>query len=52
MYVSKEFTSALVGKLIIKLAPTGMIPTKSDSPYVPITPKEVVRDIYKARVFL
>lgn len=48
MYVFKEYTCELVGKLIIKFAPTGMIPTKNDTPYVPITPKEIVRDTYKA----
>jgi 3-keto-5-aminohexanoate cleavage enzyme len=35
-------------KLIIQLAPTGMVPTKKDTPYVPITPREIARDIYKA----
>lgn len=46
MYVSKEFTYELADKLIIKLAPTGMIPTKDDTPYVPVTPDEIVRDVY------
>lgn len=44
MYVKGE----LANKLIIKLASTGMIPMKSDTPYVPITPKEIARDTYKA----
>lgn len=44
MYVNGE----VAGKLIIKLAPTGMIPTKNDTPYVPITPKEIADDTYKA----
>jgi len=44
MYVGGE----PAGKMIIKLAPTGMIPTKNDTPYVPITPKEIARDTYKA----
>jgi 3-keto-5-aminohexanoate cleavage enzyme len=48
MYVSKGFTYELADKLIIKLAPTGMIPTKNDTPYVPVTPNEIVRDVYKA----
>jgi len=48
LYVSREYGSDLVGKLIIKLAPTGMIPTKRETPYVPITPEEIVRDTYKA----
>lgn len=32
-------------KLIINLAPTGMIPTKSQTPYVPTDPDEIVRDV-------
>lgn len=35
-------------KLIIKLAPTGMIPLKEDTPHVPITPEEIASDTYKA----
>lgn len=35
-------------KLIIKLAPTGMIPTKAMTPYVPITPDEIAEDTTKA----
>jgi 3-keto-5-aminohexanoate cleavage enzyme len=37
-----------VDKLIIKLAPTGMIPMKGDTPYVPLTPQEIAEDTYKA----
>jgi len=48
VYVSKEYTHELADKLIIKLAPTGMIPTKNDTPYVPTTPNEIIRDTYKA----
>lgn len=32
-------------KLILNLAPTGMIPTKKITPHVPITPEEVVQDV-------
>lgn len=32
-------------KLIINLAPTGMIPTKEMTPFVPITPQEIVNDV-------
>jgi len=32
-------------KLIINLAPTGMIPTKEMTPYVPVRPEEIVRDV-------
>lgn len=35
-------------KLIIKLAPTGMIPTKDQTMHVPITPEEIAVDTYKA----
>lgn len=35
-------------KLIIKLAPTGMIPTKDQTMHVPITPEEIAEDTYKA----
>jgi len=35
-------------KLIIKLAPTGMIPTKDQTKHIPITPKEIAEDAYKA----
>lgn len=44
MYVNGK----LADKLIIKLAPTGMIPMKSDTAHVPITPKEIAEDTYKA----
>lgn len=35
-------------KLVIQLAPTGMVPTKDDTPYVPITPDEIAEDTYRA----
>lgn len=35
-------------KLIIKLAPTGMIPTKDQTIHVPITAEEIAEDTYKA----
>ena len=34
-------------KLIINLAPTGIVPTKEMNPYVPLSPKEVIADIEK-----
>lgn len=34
-------------KLIINLAPTGMIPTKEMTPHVSITPKEIIKDVKK-----
>lgn len=35
-------------KLIINFTPTGMIPTKSQTPHVPITENEIVEDVLKA----
>ena len=35
-------------KLIIQLAPTGMLPRKADTPHVPVTQEEIVEDTYKA----
>jgi uncharacterized protein (DUF849 family) len=36
------------GKLIIQLAPTGMVPCKSDTPYIPLTPEEIAEDTRRA----
>ena len=33
-------------KLIITVAPTGSLPTKKDTPHVPVTPQEVIQDTY------
>lgn len=33
-------------KLIITVAPTGSLPTKAQTPYVPVTPAEVIQDAY------
>jgi 3-keto-5-aminohexanoate cleavage enzyme len=35
-------------KLIINFTPTGMIPTKQMTPYVPVTPQEIVEDVRQA----
>ena len=48
MYVIKDCDCERVGKLIITLAPTGMIPTKKQTPHVPITPEEIAKDTYEA----
>ena len=48
MYISKDCDYEQVGKLIITLAPTGMIPTKEDTPFVPVTPEEIANDTYQA----
>jgi len=33
-------------KLIITVAPTGNVPTRKTSPYLPVTPEEIAEDIY------
>ncbi len=48
MYVFRDCECEQVGKLIITLAPTGMIPTKKETPHVPITPEEIAEDTYQA----
>lgn len=35
-------------KLVVNFAPTGMIPTKEMTPFVPITVQEIVEDIHQA----
>ena len=44
MYVRGE----RAGKIIIQIAPTGVIPTKQMTPYVPITPDEIAEDTFAA----
>jgi uncharacterized protein (DUF849 family) len=39
----------LSDELIINLAPTGMIPTRADTPHVPLTPEEVAADVRRCR---
>lgn len=34
-------------KLIVNLAPTGMIPTKKESPHVPVAPDEIIEDVLR-----
>jgi 3-keto-5-aminohexanoate cleavage enzyme len=48
MYVYKDFEWLPAGKLIITIAPTGMIPTKAMTPHVPITPSEIAEDVNEA----
>ncbi len=48
MYILKDYACEPVGKLIITLAPTGMIPTKEQTPYVPLTPEEIAADTCEA----
>ena len=48
MYTFKDYECEQVGKLIITLAPTGMIPSKNETPHVPITPEEIASDTYEA----
>ena len=35
----------MTDELIINLAPTGMVPTRADSPHVPLTPEAVAADV-------
>ena len=48
MYTLEDYDCKSVGKLIITLAPTGMIPTKESTTYVPITPEDIAKDTYEA----
>jgi len=34
--------------VIINFTPTGMIPTKEMTPYVPVTPQEIIEDVHEA----
>lgn len=36
----------LSNKVILTVAPTGAWPTKKDTPYIPLQPKEIAKDIY------
>jgi 3-keto-5-aminohexanoate cleavage enzyme len=48
MYLPGDYDYKIADKLIITLAPTGMIPTKNETPYVPLTPEEIVNDTCEA----
>ena len=39
----------MTDELIVNLAPTGMVPTRADSPHVPLTPAEVADDVRRCR---
>ena len=45
---SMPSTTAREQPLIVNLAPTGMVPTRSMSPHVPLQPDEVVADVLRA----
>jgi len=38
----------MMDKIIINFTPTGMIPKKMDTPYVPITSEEIIQDVKTA----
>jgi len=38
-------------KYIINFTPTGMIPTKNMTPYVPVSPDEIIREVLEARKY-
>ena len=46
----KTYSPSETGKmdLIINFTPTGMIPTKSMTPHVPVTVKEIIEDVHQA----
>lgn len=48
MYVLSDYSFKVAEKLIITLAPTGMIPTKEDTQYVPLTAEEIIKDTCEA----
>ena len=48
MYTLEDYDCKSVGKLIITLAPTGMIPTKEMTPHVPTSPEEIIEDVRRA----
>ena len=48
MYIFRDFDCEPCGKLIIELAPTGMIPTKSQTSQVPINSEEIIKDTHEA----
>lgn len=39
----------MADELIINIAPTGMVPTRADSPHVPLTPEAVAADVRRCR---
>ncbi len=39
----------MTDELIINVAPTGMVPTRADTPHVPLTPDEVAADVRRCR---
>lgn len=36
------------GNIIINFCPTGMLPTRKQTPFVPISPKEIIEEVHKA----
>src|SRR3990172_2887954 len=42
---TQSFGNGSPAPLIINLAPTGMLPNRSKTPYVPLTPKEIIKDV-------
>lgn len=40
-----------MSKVVINLTPTGMIPTKEMTPYVPVTPEEIAKDVLECRQY-
>ncbi len=42
-----ELSGSHTGSLILNLAPTGIVPTRSQTPLVPITPEEIISDVLR-----
>ena len=42
-----EFPGGHAGSLILNLAPTGIVPARSQTPHVPITPEEIISDVLR-----
>ncbi len=37
----------IIDKVILTVAPTGNVPTRKMNPHVPLTPDEIVEDVYR-----
>lgn len=43
-----SWSKAMNNKLIINFTPTGMVPMKSHTPHVPVSPNEIIKDVKQA----
>jgi 3-keto-5-aminohexanoate cleavage enzyme len=42
------FFAIKMSELIINFTPTGIIPSKSTTPYIPISPHEIIEQVHEA----